>query len=165
MSYQMKTFFFKKYFLLNHSTQNLKTSTKLFSIIKFPMSKTAFLIFISSRLWLIAIILLSLLILTLGNAWKRFRNTPPGPVANYIPILGYLPFLNAEKPHKSLADLVGKYGKIFSLQMGSVFTVVLSDAALIREAFKRDEFSGRAPLMVTHGMFHGYGEKKKFSKF
>lgn len=44
------------------------------------------------------------------------------------------------------------------MQMGSIFTVILSDATLIREAFKRDEFSGRAPLRVTHGIFNGHGE-------
>jgi ecdysteroid 25-hydroxylase CYP306A1 len=86
-----------------------------------------------------------------------YRKTPPGPTANYIPFIGYLPFLNATKPHESLFKLSKKYGNIFGLQMGSVYTVVLCDAALIREAFKRDEFSGRAPLYITHGIFHGYG--------
>lgn len=42
--------------------------------------------------------------------------------------------------------------------MGSIFTVVLTDVALIREAFRQDELSGRAPLRVTHGIFFGHGE-------
>lgn len=93
--------------------------------------------------------------------WKVKRekaNTPPGPWGNFIPYIGYLPFLNAIKPHENLAELSKKYGKIFSLQLGSTYTVILADAALIREAFKRDEFSGRAPLYITHGIFNGFGE-------
>lgn len=89
-----------------------------------------------------------------------FKSTPPGPAANYIPFVGYLPFLDASNPEQSLTDLAKKYGKIFSLQMGSIFTIVLSDEALMREAFKRDEFSGRAPLLVTHGIFCGHGENE-----
>jgi cytochrome P450 len=89
---------------------------------------------------------------------QKFKNTPPGPWANHIPFIGSLPFLTAKNPEKSLAALAQKYGKIYSLQMGSIFTVVLSDVALIREAFRRDEFSGRAPLRVTHGIFFGHGE-------
>lgn len=84
-------------------------------------------------------------------------SVPPGPWRNHIPFIGYLPFLNSTQPHKSLFELSKKYGNIFSLQLGSVFTVVLADSTLIREAFRRDEFSGRAPLYVTHGIFHGYG--------
>lgn len=107
---------------------------------------------------LMIIFLSTLIVFIYISSRRKFKNTPPGPIANYIPYLGFLPFLNAEKPHQTLTDLAAKYGKIYSLQMGSIFTVVLSDAALIREAFKRDEFSGRAPLKVTHGIFHGYGE-------
>lgn len=94
---------------------------------------------------------------------QKFKNTPPGPWANHIPFIGSLPFLTAKNPEKSLADLAHKYGKIYSLQMGSIFTVVLSDVALIREAFKREEFSGRAPLRVTHGIFFGHGELTKIN--
>lgn len=86
---------------------------------------------------------------------------PPGPLANFLPFVGYLPFLDAEKPEQSLSDLAKKYGKIFSLQMGSILTVVLADAALIREAFKQEELSGRAPLAVTHGIFFGHGKREK----
>lgn len=89
----------------------------------------------------------------------KHKNTPPGPLANHIPFVGYLPFLDASNPEQSLTDLAKKYGKIFSLQMGSIFTVVISDVALMREAFKQDELLGRAPLLVTHGIFFGHGEK------
>lgn len=89
---------------------------------------------------------------------QKFKNTPPGPLANHIPFVGSLPLLTSKNPEKLFAAFAQKYGKIYSLQMGSIFTVVLSDVALIREAFRRDEFSGRAPLRVTHGIFYGHGE-------
>lgn len=110
-----------------------------------------------TRFWLLSVCA-SILFLYFEGLRKKFKNVPPGPLANYIPIIGYLPFLNPQKPYKSLTQLTKKYGKIYSLQMGSIFTVVLSDATLIREAFKRDEFSGRVPLYITHGIFHGYGK-------
>lgn len=92
------------------------------------------------------------------------KNLPPGPWSNHIPFIGSLFLLTSKNPEKSFASLAHKYGKIYSLQMGSIFTVVLSDVTLIREAFKRDEFSGRAPLRITHGIFHGYGETQKIHK-
>lgn len=98
------------------------------------------------------------------NVRSKLKNTPPGPLANHIPFVGYLPFLNASNPEQSLTDLAKKYGKIYSLQMGSIFTVVISDVALMREAFKQDELSGRAPLLVTHGIFFGHGENEVRAK-
>ncbi|CAK1552156.1 unnamed protein product [Leptosia nina] len=41
--------------------------------------------------------------------------------------------------------------------MGSIPAVVLSDHKLIREAFSKDCFSGRAPLFLTHGIMKGNG--------
>jgi ecdysteroid 25-hydroxylase CYP306A1 len=38
-----------------------------------------------------------------------------------------------------------------------VCCVVLSDPALIRESFGRSEFTGRAPLFLTHGIMAGFG--------
>ncbi|XP_017775404.1 PREDICTED: cytochrome P450 306a1 [Nicrophorus vespilloides] len=92
--------------------------------------------------------------------WQRRAATgmmalPPGPSG--FPMFGYLPLLDAKAPHRTLAKLCVKYGKVFGLHLGNVYTVVLSDARQIRKVLAMDAASGRAPLYLTHGIMKGYG--------
>lgn len=87
---------------------------------------------------------------------KKKLNLPPGPMG--LPIVGYLPWLDSKKPYESLTTLSRKYGSVCGLQMGSVYTVLLSDPKLVRQTLAKDEFSGRAPLYLTHGIMNGYGK-------
>ena len=61
-------------------------------------------------------------VLKLFRSWTQL---PPGPWG--LPILGYLPFLDRIQPQRTLESLRAKYGKVFSIQMGRVTTVVLAD--------------------------------------
>ncbi|XP_053595148.1 cytochrome P450 306a1 isoform X1 [Microplitis demolitor] len=105
-------------------------------------------------LCLITIILLLISILVMAKNNKK-KNYPPGPRG--FPIIGSLLSINSKEPHISLTKLSEKYGAIYSLRMGSVYTVVLSDPKLVRQALAKDAFSGRAPLYLTHGIMNGYG--------
>lgn len=87
--------------------------------------------------------------------WWLRRNRPPGPFP--LPIIGNLLHLNAITPYKSLAQLADKYGPVYGMQLGGVYTVVVSDANLIREALRSELFTGRAPLYITHGIMGGFG--------
>ncbi|KAF5307945.1 hypothetical protein FQR65_LT06512 [Abscondita terminalis] len=100
-------------------------------------------------------ILIALLVLILAWRWFMQRKLPPGPWG--LPVLGYLPFLNPKAPHETLTALARKYGKVYGLHLGSVYTVVLSDPAMIMSAFSKEKVTGRAPLYVTHGIMGGYG--------
>lgn len=96
-------------------------------------------------------------LLTLLYYTKKRKNAPPGPIA--YPIIGSLHLLDPVKPYITLTNLAKKYGPIYGIQMGSIYTVVISSDLLIREAFKSEQFIGRAPLYVTHGIMGGYGKK------
>ncbi|GAB1865131.1 Cytochrome P450 306a1 [Camponotus japonicus] len=87
--------------------------------------------------------------------YRKTLRLPPGPSG--IPVLGYLPWIDSERPHVSLTNLVRKYGPICGLRMGSVYTILLSDPQLVRQAFAKDVFAGRAPLYLTHGIMQGHG--------
>ncbi|KPJ01783.1 Cytochrome P450 18a1 [Papilio xuthus] len=78
---------------------------------------------------------------------RETRKLPPGPWGP--PVVGYLPFLGVR--HKTFLALARNYGALFSARLGNQLTVVLSDYKLIREAFRREEFTGRpsTPLMHT----------------
>ncbi|XP_047098975.1 translation initiation factor IF-2 isoform X4 [Schistocerca piceifrons] len=102
--------------------------------------------------WLCAAALVTAVALWL---WLRPRTqmSPPGPRG--LPLLGNLLLLDAAAPHESLSALARRYGPIFSLRLGSVPTVVLADARLVRDAFAKDACTGRAPLYLTHGIMKG----------
>lgn len=93
---------------------------------------------------------------TLLYVHRRGPRLPPGP--HGLPIVGFLPWIDPNAPHLTLTRLVKDYGRIYTLKLGSVLTVVLSDHRLIREAFAKDIFTGRAPLFLTHGIMNGYGK-------
>lgn len=87
--------------------------------------------------------------------WLRYvRTLPPGPWG--IPIFGYLPFIKNDV-HLRYSELAEKYGPLFSVQLGSKLVVVISDYRLIRDTFRREEFTGR-PHTEFISILDGYGE-------
>lgn len=106
-------------------------------------------------------ILLVCLIIIFVYLWQqRSLGSPPGPWN--FPIVGYLPFLDPQEPHVSLTKLSQKFGKVFGLYLGNVYTVVISDPKIVKKVFNKDAASGRAPLYITHGIMKGYGKLKSF---
>ncbi|GBP95124.1 Cytochrome P450 18a1 [Eumeta japonica] len=90
------------------------------------------------------LILLWLITLVLGYwIFKKFKEwqSTTGPLGCPFRLFA---ILNAKLPHLSLTELSKTYGSIYSVQMGNVFTVVLTDHRLVREAFSKETFSGRA---------------------
>ncbi|XP_050666564.1 cytochrome P450 18a1 [Leptidea sinapis] len=87
------------------------------------------------------------LVMRLMNSVREYRKLPPGPWG--LPVVGYLPFVGVR--HETFLELARSYGALFSTRLGNQLTVVLSDYKIIREAFRREEFTGRpsTPLMNT----------------
>lgn len=105
--------------------------------------------------------LLVFLIVTVGVyklvKWTNIgRKLPPGPWG--LPIWGYLAFIK-DAMHLHFNELAQKFGKIFSVYLGSNLTVVLCDYRVIRDAFRREEFTGR-PQTAFMSILEGYGKSQ-----
>lgn len=66
---------------------------------------------------------------------------PPGPPK--LPFIGTLLHVDVRNLTKSFARLKKRYGDIFSVYVGNKPIVVLNNYKLIKEAFEKQEFSGR----------------------
>lgn len=95
-----------------------------------------------------------LLIIRYIQIWRLNKRLPPGPWG--VPVLGSLPFVKGDL-HLYFKELASKYGSLFSLKLGSKNIVVMSDYKAIRDAFRREEFTGR-PITEFTSILGGYGE-------
>lgn len=114
----------------------------------------------SLTLWLSSLLLGLFLLLWLRQLRLTYQGLPPGPYG--LPFIGYLPWIDSRAPYETFAKLSRRYGRIYSLRLGSMDAVFISDPKLIREAFSREVFSGRAPLFLTHGIMKGHGTSMDF---
>lgn len=105
--------------------------------------------FDSLKLFLIAICIIAI------SFYKKYKNLPPGPWG--LPFVGYLYSIINENVHYKYLDLSRKYGKIFSLKLGQKNLVVIADAKMIKEAFNKEEFSGK-PYNEFYKLLGGYGK-------
>ncbi|KAI3460199.1 hypothetical protein Pfo_016862 [Paulownia fortunei] len=93
---------------------------------------------------------LSLVLIFVVGAWfhvlrsnpRRSAKLPPGPYP--FPIIGNILQLGLN-PHQSLAKLSKTYGPLMSLQLGSIYTVVVSSPEIAKEVLQKHDqvFSGR----------------------
>ncbi|PSS30772.1 Geraniol 8-hydroxylase [Actinidia chinensis var. chinensis] len=99
-------------------------------------------------LTMVLYILLAFMLLRALLAIRRGK-LPPGPTP--LPVLGNLLKLGAQ-PHQSLAELAKVHGPIMTLKLGHITTVVISSAAVAREALQKQDlaFSNRSIPNALH---------------
>lgn len=94
------------------------------------------------------LVFISVLLLVKLIQWYKYICTlPPGPWG--VPYFGYL-FSIKSDVHLRYNEFAKKYGPIFSIRMGSQLVVVLSDYHIIRDAFRREDFTGRPHTEFTN---------------
>ena len=87
-------------------------------------------------------------------------NSPTLPGPRRLPFVGnLLSLIGADTIfHLKLTDWAKKYGGIYRLSLGSSEAVILSDPAMIREAFKMEQFSARPDMLFVKQIVNGNGE-------
>ena len=94
--------------------------------------------------------------------FQKPTNVPPGPFQ--WPLIGSLPILlrsawRQEHPHDLMHRLSQRYGKVFSLGVGTgVRVVVLNDFKSIKEGFQKAELSDRVHSTVLESITPGKGK-------
>ncbi|KAI3953421.1 hypothetical protein MKW92_029087 [Papaver armeniacum] len=104
------------------------------------------------------LLLLTIFVIIKKQETKGKWRLPPGP--RTVPFLGNLHQLGNDLPHISLKKLSDKYGPIMFLKLGSVPTLVVSSADVVKEIFKVHDvvFSNRPVLYAPKRLTYGYSD-------
>jgi len=102
----------------------------------------------------VVVVLLSLLVWA-WNSTRRPAWCPPGPPL--LPWLGNLLSINAAQPYHSLRLWARQFGAVYHIRVGVTDLVILSDPAVIREAFGRMELAGRPDSELFRFVVAGTG--------
>ena len=106
---------------------------------------------------LIAIVLFFLLLFWIYNSTQKAAKFPSGPPR--LPVVGGLPWLiNGSDGNgiQAFENLRMKYGKVFGFYIGYGKFIVLSDFALVKEAFKSEHLADRPPFKPFNEFREGH---------
>ncbi|KAL8202298.1 UNVERIFIED_CONTAM: hypothetical protein K2H54_009483 [Gekko kuhli] len=108
---------------------------------------------------LLALLFILVILLTIADYRTRRRPKafPPGPLP--LPFLGNLPHLDFKQPHIGWPKLAEKYGKIFSLQFGGKWIVIVNGLPLVKEALvhQGEDFVDRPRFPLSCEVFGTFG--------
>ena len=117
----------------------------------FTINKTKFVFQVILTIFIVIIITLLLRMIF------RAKKCLPGPFN--LPIIGYLHKLDPAGPHLTLTKLVHQYGPVYRVKLGSINTVVIADAKILKKLLAKDETLGRPPLYIFYTVFDGKGTR------
>ncbi|XP_047172691.1 cytochrome P450 71D11-like [Vigna umbellata] len=117
----------------------------------------------------ISFFLFMILALKIGTNLKKTESSqkiPPGPWK--LPVIGNIHNLLSSAPHRKLRDLAKIYGPLMHLQLGEVFTIIVSSPEYAKEIMKTHDliFASRPTILAsdimayesTDIMFSPYGK-------
>ncbi|KAE9595376.1 hypothetical protein Lal_00031344 [Lupinus albus] len=101
---------------------------------------------------LICFFIFMIVALKIGKNLKKNNsnlNIPPGPWK--LPIIGNITHLLTSTPHRKLRDLAKIYGPLMHMQLGEVFTIIVSSAEYAKEIMKTHDviFASRPQILVS----------------
>ncbi|XP_015267709.1 PREDICTED: cytochrome P450 2J2 [Gekko japonicus] len=101
--------------------------------------------------------LLLLLIIVDYRKRRRPKGFPPGPRS--LPFLGHMLYMNSKEPHIAMQKLAEKYGKIFGMQFGDMWFVVVNGLPLVKEALvhQGENFADRPVFPMNTEIFGTFG--------
>ncbi|OWF47049.1 cytochrome P450 2B5-like [Mizuhopecten yessoensis] len=102
-------------------------------------------------------IVIFLLILLVIRSLQSPSNIPPGPTG--YPVLGCIPLMRKGNVLEIFQNLRTQYGDVFSIKLGSNFTVVINGVDALNEAFVKnaDRFSDRPDNFAVPSILRGKG--------